>query len=688
MAREQRQWFALAWLVVAAIAPIVAFSAGVAWVLLDRQKTAVEEELSATSRALLVAVDRELASELAVMEVIATDQSLDNDDLAGFGERARRVMAKHPSWLDVVLVDPHSYLIVAGALGRPAPAPTTSSPPSIDKVMATGKPVIVGAFAKGKIIERPMILLMAPVIRNGEIRYVMTVVLNQIVISSIFAEQNLPPNWTASAIDSDLRIAGRSRNPEQYVGRPATPLLSQRIAAAETGMFQGRTQEGDRVYTVFSRSPLTGWTMAMGIPADEVEGPIRRTVTGVVAAGTALVALALVLAGFFARVIIARRRAYEEAQEKGARQLAHEADRYQFLLKTASDGIHVLDDQGNLIEASDSFLRMLGYARGQISGLNVRDWDALHPPEEFAARLADHLARSSIFETKHRRADGSIFDVEVLCHGVKLDGRDYIYGSSRDITERKMAEKSIVQSKEQAEMASRSKTEILANMSHELRTPLNAVIGYSEALLTGMFGKAPTSKFEEYINDIHGAGQHLLRIINDILDVSAIDAGKIELYEESVSVGDIVETSIRLIAPRAEKAQVVLSDEVPQDLPPLRADARRLKQIVLNLLSNAVKFTPMGGAVKISARVARAGEMEIVVADTGIGMDQAGIAKALSMFGQVESGLARSQEGSGLGLPLTKGLVELHGGTLDIASEKGTGTTVTVAFPALRIEAA
>ncbi|MBX9635490.1 MAG: hypothetical protein K2X44_10970, partial [Magnetospirillum sp.] len=240
--------------------------------------------------------------------------------------------------------------------------------------------------------------------------------------------------------------------------------------------------------------------------------------------------------------------------------------------------------------------------------------------------------------------------------------------------------------KDGAEAANLAKSSFLANMSHELRTPLNAVIGYSETLLTGIFGPSPNPKFEEYINDIHDAGHHLLAVINDILDVSAIDAGKITLYEETVSVREAIEASIRLVAQRAQRSQVTVFDETPSDLPYLRADERRFKQIILNLLTNAVKFTPKLGIVRISAGLTAENRMEIVIADTGIGMDQDGIAKALSVFGQVDSRLARTNLGNGLGLPLTVGLVELHGGTLTIASEKDMGTTVTVTFPAERVE--
>jgi len=234
-----------------------------------------------------------------------------------------------------------------------------------------------------------------------------------------------------------------------------------------------------------------------------------------------------------------------------------------------------------------------------------------------------------------------------------------------------------------AEAASLAKSDFLANTSHELRTPLNAIIGFSEAILSGIFGHVPP-KMGEYVGDICRSGQHLLRVINDILDISAIEAGTVQLVEEPVDLAGLLVECGRLIEPRAVREGVTLSI-LPEPVPLVQADARRIKQVMLNLLSNAVKFTPSGGRVDVSLRLGPEGGVAMAFADTGIGMDEAGIKLALKPFGQVESHLNRRFEGLGLGLPLTVNIVEQHGGTLGISSQPGLGTTVTVRLPTERV---
>ncbi|HYD69233.1 sensor histidine kinase [Azospirillum sp.] len=234
--------------------------------------------------------------------------------------------------------------------------------------------------------------------------------------------------------------------------------------------------------------------------------------------------------------------------------------------------------------------------------------------------------------------------------------------------------------KERAEQANKAKSTFLANMSHELRTPLNAILGFSEALSKEFFGKL-NEKQHEYATYIHRSGAHLLKIINDILDLSKVDAGRLELVREPVDVVELVIASVNLIRPKAEEHGVTVETELAPDLPMIEADDLRLRQIVLNLLSNAIKFTPPAGSIRVSTRALNDHQLEIVVSDTGIGMAPQDIPRALEMFTQVNNTLTRMHDGTGIGLPLSKALAELHGGRLEIDSEPGRGTTVTVQLP-------
>ena len=246
---------------------------------------------------------------------------------------------------------------------------------------------------------------------------------------------------------------------------------------------------------------------------------------------------------------------------------------------------------------------------------------------------------------------------------------------------RKRAMDDLRRAKDAAEDASLAKSMFLANMSHELRTPLNAIIGFSEIIQSGAFGAPANAKHAEYIGDIRDSGRYLLALINDLLDLSAIEAGKLELSKTPVAVADVAADALHTIDLTARRGRVTLSADIAPGLPPLAVDPRRLKQMLLNLLSNAIKFTPTGGQVTLHARV-DGGHVRLDIVDTGPGMTEAEIAKALTPFSHTDNPMIRRAGGSGLGLPLTRRLIELHGGTLAIASRPGQGTTVTVRLPA------
>jgi signal transduction histidine kinase len=236
-----------------------------------------------------------------------------------------------------------------------------------------------------------------------------------------------------------------------------------------------------------------------------------------------------------------------------------------------------------------------------------------------------------------------------------------------------------------AQTSDRAKSEFLANMSHELRTPLNAILGFSEIMKNEILGSLGVEQYKEYIRDIHESGTYLLDVINDILDISKVETGNLELAESEVDVSEAVSKSIRLVQERARDADVKLVVEVDKTLPYICADERMIKQCLVNLLSNAVKFTPEKGTIETKVERLPDGGLSISVADTGIGISEDDFDRVLSPFGQVESAYSGTYEGTGLGLPITKALIELHGGKLALESVVGVGTTVTLSFPKERV---
>ncbi len=270
----------------------------------------------------------------------------------------------------------------------------------------------------------------------------------------------------------------------------------------------------------------------------------------------------------------------------------------------------------------------------------------------------------------------------------RLGGMVTVYTDVSDLVERgdelARSQRDLRLAKEQAEVASRTKSQFLANMSHELRTPLNAIIGFAEVIEREFFGPVGVAQYASYAADIHRSGQHLLALINDILDLSKVEAGRFEIVEQDFPLAETIDEAKRLLEIRAQKAGLVITSEIAADIGRVYADRKLISQALLNLLSNAVKFTPTGGQVRIAASRDGGGDLLLSVGDTGIGMTPEEIPRALEPFGQIDGTLARRYDGTGLGLTITKAFIEMHGGTLTLDSKKGRGTTATIRLPGWR----
>ena len=397
------------------------------------------------------------------------------------------------------------------------------------------------------------------------------------------------------------------------------------------------------------------------------------------------------------------------------RTLQRERNLLHALMDNIPDAIFFKDRSLNFVHVNPAQAAMLG-ADGveAVTGRRLAD---LQPPEYAAAiesQERDILDRGIGISDKVEATVESSGAVWHSITKVPIRGEDGVVGLvgiARDITKRKQAEdylrrahdelqkaveertrwlrseirrRALAEQQaraalESAEAASRAKTVFLANMSHELRTPLNAIIGFSE-LAAALMNEIETGKYGGYLGNITESAHHLLSVINDILDVSRIEAGKVTLREQDVDVAELVKSATRLVGQMITAKSQAMTASVATDMPRLRADERLLKQVLLNVLSNASKFTPDGGHITVRADAA-GGAIAIAIADDGVGIAPADIPLVLQAFGQVENALSRKHEGTGLGLPLAKSFIELHGGTLSLVSDIGKGTTVTIAFP-------
>ncbi|HTW52186.1 MAG TPA: ATP-binding protein [Stellaceae bacterium] len=354
----------------------------------------------------------------------------------------------------------------------------------------------------------------------------------------------------------------------------------------------------------------------------------------------------------------------------------------QLAMDRSSEAICLLDRSGRYLKVNDATCQQTGYTRDELLSMSVFDIAVQADRESWGERWEQYRSLGSrSFEGQRIIKDGHVIPVDITASLIQFGEQEYLFTVARDASARRMIESELRAARDLAESANQAKSQFLANMSHELRTPLNAIIGFSEVISAALFGPLD-ARYRDYAQDIHGSGHHLLRIINDLLDLSKVEAGRLELHDTPVSIAAIFETCRRMVADRAATGGISL-DFRPTKLA-VRGDELRLEQVLLNLASNAVKFTPSGGDVTVSALLALSGEVVITVADSGIGMAPEDIPRALQPFGQVDNSLSRPHGGTGLGLPLAQRLVELHGGTLTVDSALGEGTTVTVVLPAER----
>lgn len=379
-----------------------------------------------------------------------------------------------------------------------------------------------------------------------------------------------------------------------------------------------------------------------------------------------------------------------EERRRAERALAEAEKKYRMIVENAAGGLYQLTPEGIYLSANPAMANILGYdSSTEMLRLTKNANGYVYPEKNERDRLMDTLqAQEQIFgyETQVLTKEKKKIWVRENIRLVKDEQNIVLYyeGSMEDITQRKEADMALLGAKMQSDMANRAKTEFIANMSHELRTPLNAIIGFSDIMKNEIMGPLGQDMYKEYVTDIHSSGEGLLKIINEILDISKIESGDRELNESEFPSLDALNMCIELYDARVQEKNIILMNEA-NDMPLIIGEELSIKQVISNIYTNAIKYTPKDGRITLFSNYDTDGAFRLSITDTGIGMSEREISKALSPFGQVDNALDRTGAGIGLGLPLAQAIMGIHGGRIEILSEKSIGTTVTLFFPSDRV---
>jgi signal transduction histidine kinase len=586
--------------VLATALPIWLASAFLLYQVQTEGRSLMERDAGAAARALIVAVDHDLAGARGAAQVLAASPYLASGDLGAFRAQA---IALLPSIAgnNVVLTDASGQQLLNTLRPSGEPLPRHGDPDLLRRVFDTGKPAISDLYVGG-VRRTPVVSIDVPVMRDGKVTYDLSIGFFLERLSEILRQERLPKNWVVAIFDSKGVIVARTHAADRFVGQKGAPALVEEIARTSEGIVETRTLEGTPVSAAFSRSQISGWAVAIGLPTRDFNSVRWRYFGWSVAITLALIAFSLVAARFTS-----------ERLTRAIRIL----------------GVHAA-----------------AFARGEQVELR-----------SLGLKEVDEVARS-------------------LATGAKLlEERT----AERD---REWGRRHTVQiAKGLADEAARTRSAYFAYLSHELRSPLTAVLGCSDFIATRIHATTHDEKVLDYCARIESGVSHLIGVIDEILDFAKYEASELELHRERLDVKAEIRAAVELLEGRAQQSDITLRYRVATDLPPLCADRARLRQILLNLLSNALKFTPAGGRVTVDAAVADGTQLVIRVEDTGTGIDAEELARVMQPFAQGSNARGGSRLGTGLGLPLTQGLVELHGGSLTLTSTPGVGTIVTVALP-------
>jgi signal transduction histidine kinase len=725
-------------LVLAALVPVLLFSFVMVVIFWRQERAAVERGMRETVRALVVAIDRELESSITAMSALATTRTLDSGNLREFSRQAARLGANRSTWQSIALVNRSGAQLLDTLTPFGTALPSVAEREYFRQVIATGRPAISNALVASVPTNR-IVVIAVPILREGRLVYVLLASLDARHFEKILHQQKIPTGWLAGILDRRKILVARTSNAERFVGRPGPALLAEQTREMDEGWLRHDTGEGTEVYTAFARSPLSGWTVTLGVPAGVVDGSLQRSLGTVVGFGVLFLVLGVALAlRFGARIaesigalsraagvlghggvpprvdssvdeIAGVARALEDAggllceraqERETATAAARESEeRLRFALEAAHVGAWDWDIASGAITWSFQLDALHGLPPG-LSGNELYEAcrHRVHPQDTEAMRAAvvrafkeggeQHIEYRVLLdggETRWIHAKGRVLQ-NAAGRAVRMSGVCF------DVSERRRSDEERTRllaaeqaARAEAERANRAKDEFLATLSHELRTPLNALMGWARMLRTSGLDTATVARA---VDVIERNTRVQAQLVADLLDVSRIITGKLRLDLRPVRLVRVTEAALDAVRGAADAKQIRLETRFDPTVGIVMGDADRLQQIVWNLLSNAVKFTPAGGRITVEVRCTD-GAAELHVTDTGRGISAEFLPYVFDRFRQADSTTTRAHGGLGLGLAIVRHLVELHGGTVQASSPgEGAGATFTVRLPLARMDVA
>jgi PAS domain S-box-containing protein len=706
-------------LLVAAIIPLVVFSVAMVIRFDHDARAALRRGATERTLALLTAVDTELKKSVTVLSALASSDELDTGDLRSFHEGLQRVLHTQPDWFTIHLASPSAQQLIDARQPFGAALRAVRERASFDEVMRTQRPAIGNVYenAAGQVV----LAVRVPVLRESKLKYVLTASVRPQAISALLSAQRLPPDWFGLVLDGSRHFVSRTIEPERNLGGLASQGLRDALDRHSEGWFYGKSLEGTRVYTAYSRSDYSGWTVALGIPAHVVEAEFRRSLFAVISFGLLFLTLAVALAGFLSKRTAKSIKALSDmAEDFGSGKSVHpanyasssvseleivreafmhaawlveersqERDRVLAELREVSERLELAQEAGNLgsfernlvtgeINWSASQEKLYGLSPG-VFGKTYDDWKRfVHPTDlhtvEAAAQISAQTRTPLLTEYRIIRPDGELRWIRTQAR-VFVDETGTpcrLVGVNIDITARKIAEEALKE-------ADRRKDEFLAMLGHELRNPLG-IISTSVELLRW---EAPS---DSTLMDLRGMMErqveHMSQLLDDLLDVSRINRGQIRIKKEPCDFTQTVGEAAEDFRPRLEGSGLELIVDAPDQPLWVMGDRTRLVQVIGNLLRNSQKYTDIGGRITVRLIPTSESFAVLTIQDTGIGMDPEVLARAFEPFGQSNAGLDRRGGGLGLGLALVKGLIDLHGGAVAAHSDgPGKGSEFKITLP-------